>query len=160
MATVAQYAPQGLDQLAYRTVGQIFGGLSRLGGNFLGSVATARYAYTQTAGAAFVSLVQENPELEVDEIRKMAENEALASAVVEFGLDWTVGNVWYGSGGKKLAESAEDKILKLLLKTGMSEKSAKAIMKVFNVVLKAQAVLRYENANAFFEALRKHPETH
>ena len=132
IAMIGQYAPQGVDQAIIGTVGKIVGGL--VGSKRVGSaLATASYMYEQTAGATYVRLLQES-DLSAEDAKKLAANEALASAAVEFGLDFAAGSLWSKVGSTSGVTNAMSKtgakLTKALTSLGVSEKGAKTILNV------------------------------
>lgn len=138
-AIVAQYAPQGVDQALYKAggslVGAVIGAASGAGAAATaragGSAAVAGYMYRQTAGAAFVRLLQES-NLSVKDAKTLANSEALASSAVEFGLDYVTSGLWKGVGSatKNATSELGEKTMKALMSKGISEKGAKTIISV------------------------------
>lgn len=148
VATIAQYIPQGVDQMKYRIVGQAVGAAigAAVGGQFSrivgGSYTTAKYMYEQTAGAAFVETLQTS-DLSVEDAKKLAASEGTASGLVEFGLEAAIEAMWWGIGKvslpkseaktiggalKRASEAATEKATSKLIASGISEKGAKIIV--------------------------------
>ena len=132
IAIIGQYAPQGVDQFVVGNVGKAVGklvGSSRLGG----ATATAIYMYEQTAGATYVKLLQES-DLSVEDAKKLATDEALASAAIEFGLDFATNKLWSKAGSTSVAKNTmsktANKLTKMLTSIGISEKGAKTILNI------------------------------
>ena len=131
ISIIGQYLPQGLDQIVVGTAGRAIGSLVG-SGNAGKATATAYYMYEQTAGAAYVKLLQES-DLSVEDAKKLAANEALASAAIEFGLDYAAGKLWSNAGKSKVIKNMpvnSNKLTKLLMDIGVSEKGAKTILNV------------------------------
>ena len=131
VSMLAQYAPQGVDQAVATTVGKVVGTITGLGPSVGGATASAAYMYRQTAGAAFVRLLQES-DLSVEDAKILSQNEALASSAVEFGLGVVLDSLWSGVGAaaEKPVTALGEKTLAALMKTGLSEKGAKTVMNV------------------------------
>ena len=132
IAVIGQYAPQGVDQAVIGTVGKVVGGL--VGSKSAGrAIATATYMYEQTAGAKYVQLLQES-DLSVEDAKKLASDEALSSAIVEFGLDFATSKLWSKVGSTSVVNNAtstvSNKLIKALSSIGISEKGAKTILNV------------------------------
>ena len=132
IAIIGQYAPQGVDQAVIGTVGKVVGGL--VGSKSAGrAIATATYMYEQTAGAKYVQLLQES-DLSVEDAKKLASDEALSSAIVEFGLDFATSKLWSKVGNTSVVNNAtstvSNKLIKALSSIGISEKGAKTILNV------------------------------
>ena len=139
VSMLAQFAPQGVDQAVATTVGRVVGFAAGLGSGvgaaatsrYGGAVASAAYMYKQTAGAAFVHLLQET-DLSVEDAKMLAQNEALASSAVEFGLEAATSMLWAGVGmaTENLTSELGERTLKSLVAKGIPEKGAKIILRV------------------------------
>ena len=140
LSAISQYLPQARDQLTYEVLGRVVGiatGTYGLG-NFVGATGSAEYMYRQTAGASFERLLREN-NLSVEDAKKLASSEALASSVVEFGLSAATGMLWkttnFATKGaiKNVVSESTEKITKRavsgLMAIGISEKGANIIVK-------------------------------
>ena len=140
LAVLSQYIPQARDQLTYEVLGRAVGlATGSYGtGNFFGSAGSAAYMYRQTAGATFERLLRES-DLSVEDVKKLASSEALASSTVEFGLSAATGMLWKtsnfatkGAVKKVVSESAENmtkRAVSRLMAIGISEKGANIIVK-------------------------------
>ncbi len=147
VALVGSQIPQFVNQAAYQTGGRVIGGiLGAFGGaagveagkKIGGALAVAGYMYRQTAGAAFGKYIRET-DLSVDDAVKLARNEALVSAGIEFGLTlaFQSAKVADAAAGGVLSRSAskiQSKIINKMVSTGISEGGAK---KILNVAVKA-----------------------
>lgn len=139
-SNIAQYAPQGLDQAINTVAGYAMALpmalVSRSAfaktGNALAAGINAEYMFRQTAGSAFIRQLQEN-ELSVEDAKKLAENEALASAAVELALSWAAGKVFQKAGGssavKKPIEKVGNAFTNSLKKIGISDAGVEIITK-------------------------------
>lgn len=116
LAIIGQYIPQGIDQAKNRIVGNLLGGA--VFGNAYASGLNAKYIYEQTSGSSYVRQLQENG-LSPEDARKLAENEAIASAIIEFGLDFAVGKIV--EGGKKVGNFAKETRLGEVAKSGIKK---------------------------------------
>lgn len=135
VSDVFQYAPQGIDQLLAslggQAVGSMFGVVGRRVG---GAAASAAYMYRQSAGGAYVRLLQ-NSGLSTEDAKRLASSEAQSAALVEFGLEALLSGLWKGAKtgsnaikGLVKSEATQEsagRLLKSLIKIGMSEDGAK-----------------------------------
>jgi len=136
ISTIGQYAPQGVDQVVIGTVGKVVGyglGMGGLGGRIGSATATANYMYNQTAGATFVRLLRES-DLSVEDAKKLAQNEALVSGGIEFGLELAAGKLWSKIGNSNAVKQSTSKLTNTLtnalISAGISEKGVKTILNV------------------------------
>lgn len=147
LATISSYIPQFINQTKAYLTGAAIGGVAAgmatgvagaaKGARAGGAAGSAEYIFRQTAGQAYIQYLQEVG-LSIKDARKMAGNEALASAVVEFGLEYAAGKLF--SGGKKVAKAASEKVAStartqmlgkigpLFAKTGLSKAGTQKIV--------------------------------
>ncbi len=151
IATIGQYAPQGIDQLKRQTAGQLIGNLTTLPGmgTVVSSALVAQYMYEQTAGASYINALR-NEKLTIEEARELAQSEAQLSALIEFGLEALGGaaidaiklgkgvakegvekagakliSSLIGENAEKVTKAGTKEIVEALVKSGMKETTAK-----------------------------------
>jgi len=150
-------APMQVDQFLYSIEGRILGGAAGLAvggltglkqGQKLGAAYTsAKYMQSQTVGASYIRLLQEE-KLSVEDAKVLAENEAFLSGLVEFGLEYGSEMLWGGGkavkgaiskkAGKEISEEATEEAFgeigksfaQKLVKRGMSEKGAEKAVRL------------------------------
>lgn len=162
-SNIAQYAPQGLDQAINTVAGYALALpmalVSRSAfaktGNALAAGINAEYMFRQTAGSAFIRQLQEN-KLSVEDAKKLAGDEALASAAVELALSWATGKVFQKVGGTSAVKAPIEKVgnafTNSLKKIGISDAGTKIIMK--SVVGAGKAVVS-STGEGFEEGLQE-----
>ena len=149
LANIAGYIPQGMNQIKASVsggiMGAVYGGILSLGNpaiaktaaNIGAASASADYMYKQTAGNLYVQYLMET-DLPVEDIRTMTHNTAIASAAVEFGLEF-IGNKILTAGGTKVKGAIKNAIKNIpgvedmaaaFIKRGLSVKGAKTAVKV------------------------------
>ena len=139
-ASIAQYAPQGIDQAVNSLTGYAMAlplalvskTAYKKAGNDLAAAINAEYMFRQTAGSAFIRQLQENG-LSVEDAKKLAQDEALASASVELVLSWAAGKVFQKAGGsnavKKPLAKVSGALTNELRRIGISEAGANTVVK-------------------------------
>ncbi|MBQ7975209.1 MAG: C40 family peptidase [Clostridia bacterium] len=142
VASNARYAPQFVNQTAASVAGGVAGGAvgllfgNPMAGYHIGSAAaSAEYMYKRTAGTAYVRAIMKDPEISVEDAKILAKNEAVASSLVEFGLEAAAGFLIRGAGKvvKKAAPQAvvngAEKVMTALTSAGFSRKTAERLIK-------------------------------
>lgn len=137
LAGIGRYIPQFVDQTKEQIKGYVIGSIAgyALGGGtgalvkdgarVGGSAYSARYMFKQTAGGTYLNLLKES-DISTEEANRLAKNTAIASAAIEFGLEFATTRLF--SKGKDIVkkvtgsgvEVAEKELVSTLTKNGVN----------------------------------------